>query len=53
MTKLLLVIILAAGFSVALADMDEGPELKVDLAAVVSTGRVIPVDGMTSAGQPD
>jgi len=50
MTKFLLVIILAAGFSAASA---EDPKLKVDLATVVSTGVVVPVDGMTSAGQPD
>jgi len=53
MTKLLLVIILAAGFSVASTDADAEPRLKVDLATVVSTGVVVPVDGMTSAGQPD
>ena len=50
MMKLLLAIILAAGFSAAAA---EDPKLKVDLATVVSTGVVVPVDGMTSAGQPD
>lgn len=27
--------------------------LKVDLAAVARTGKVVPVDGITSAGQPD
>jgi uncharacterized protein (TIGR01244 family) len=53
MTKLLLAIILAAGLSAAWADTDIDPKLKVDLATVVSTGVVIPVDGMTSAGQPD
>jgi uncharacterized protein (TIGR01244 family) len=53
MTKLLLAIILAAGLSVASADTDKDPKLKVDLATVVSTGVVIPVDGLTSAGQPD
>ena len=53
MTKLLLAMILAAGLSAAWADADTAPELKVDLAAVVSTGEVVPVDGMTSAGQPD
>ena len=53
MTKLLLAMILAAGLSAAWADTDTAPELKVDLATVVSTGVVIPVDGMTSAGQPD
>jgi len=50
MKKLLLAIILAAGFSAASA---EDPKLKVDLATVVSTGVVVPVDGLTSAGQPD
>ena len=53
MTKLLLAMILVAGLSAASADTDTVPELKVDLATVVSTGVVIPVDGMTSAGQPD
>jgi len=48
--KFLWVIILAAGFSAVSA---EDPKLKADLATVVSTGVVIPVDGMTSAGQPD
>ncbi len=50
MMKLLLAIILAAGFSAASA---EDSKLKVDLATVVSTGVVVPVDGLTSAGQPD
>jgi uncharacterized protein (TIGR01244 family) len=53
MTKLLLAMIMAAGLSAAWADTDTVPELKVDLATVVSTGVVVPVDGMTSAGQPD
>ena len=53
MTKLLLAMILAAGLSAAWADTNTVPELKVDLATVVSTGVVVPVDGMTSAGQPD
>lgn len=30
-----------------------GSALKVDLGTVVSTGVVLPVDGITSAGQPD
>ena len=51
--KIFLTILLAAGFSVAWADTETGPELKVDLAMVLSTGEVVPVDGMTSAGQPD
>jgi len=53
--KRLIAIILAAGLSAAsfAVDMDAEPELKVDLAAVVSTGLVVPVDGVTSAGQPD
>lgn len=50
MMRLLLAIILAAGFSAASA---EDPKLKIDLATVVSTGVVVPVDGLTSAGQPD
>ena len=50
MMKLLLAIILAASFSAASA---EDSKLKVDLATVVSTGVVVPVDGLTSAGQPD
>ena len=55
MTKHLLAVILVAGLSAAsFADAtDREPELKVDLAAVVNTGEVVPVDGMTSAGQPD
>jgi len=55
MTKLLLAVVLAAGLSTTpYADMgDSEPELKVNLAAVVSTGEVVPVDGITSAGQPD
>ncbi len=41
-------------FSTTFADevVKDSP-LKVDLAAVVSSGAVQPVDGMTSAGQPD
>jgi len=55
MMKQLLAIILVAGLSATsiAGETAEGPELKVDLAAVVSTGKVVPVDGMTSAGQPD
>ena len=53
MTKLLLAMILAAGLSAAWADTDTAAELKVDLATVVNTGVVVPVDGLTSAGQPD
>jgi uncharacterized protein (TIGR01244 family) len=55
MMKRLLVIILAAGLSAAALaeDVNARLELKVDLAAVVSTGVVTPVDGITSAGQPD
>jgi uncharacterized protein (TIGR01244 family) len=55
MMKQLLAISLVAGLSAAsiAGETDEGPELKVDLAAVVSTGKVVPVDGITSAGQPD
>lgn len=53
--KHILITILAAGLSVAAvaADNKAEPELSVDLAVVVSTGEVIPVDGMSSAGQPD
>ena len=55
MMKRLLIMILAAGLSAASLAEDVGArsELKVDLAAVVSTGVVTPVDGITSAGQPD
>ena len=55
MTKRLLIMILAAGLSAVSLAEDVGirSELKVDLAAVVSTGVVTPVDGITSAGQPD
>ena len=53
MKKLFLAMILVAGFSVASADSVAESRLKVDLATVVSSGVVVPVDGMTSAGQPD
>jgi uncharacterized protein (TIGR01244 family) len=55
MMKRILTMILAAGLSVAAfaGATDKEPELKVDLATIVSTGEVVPVDGVTSAGQPD
>lgn len=55
MTRRLLAMILAAGLSAASCaeTVDSEPELKVDLATVISTGEVLPVDGITSAGQPD
>jgi uncharacterized protein (TIGR01244 family) len=55
MIKRILISVLVAGLSVAC--LAEGTlsvsNLKVDLATVVSTGEVSPVDGITSAGQPD
>jgi len=55
MTKRILTLILAAGLTVPLLaeDMSNQAKLKVDLDTVVSTGEVKPVDGLTSAGQPD
>jgi len=55
MVKQLLAVILAAGISAAsfAVDANAEPELKVDLAAVVATGEVVPVDGVTSSGQPN
>lgn len=53
--KQLLVLILAAGLAAALfaGDANPVPVLKVDLDAVISAGVVSPVDGISSAGQPD
>jgi uncharacterized protein (TIGR01244 family) len=55
MLKRLLVVILAAGLSAAALadDVNDQPDLKVDLAAVVSARSVSPVAGISSAGQPD
>lgn len=51
----LIALVLAAGLSAALIadEANNNSDLKVDLAAVVSSGEVSPVDGITSAGQPD
>jgi len=35
------------------ADLNSVSSLKVDLAAVAETGKVVPVDGISAAGQPD
>ena len=35
------------------ADVSGAVSLKVDLAAVAETGKVVPVDGVSAAGQPD
>lgn len=55
MMKRFLMVVLAAGLAVvSLADETiEQSGLLVDLDAVVDTGAVSPVDGITSAGQPD
>lgn len=55
MIKRLLIVILAAGLSVACfgGDNESVSSLTVDLATVVGSGEVTPVDGITSAGQPD
>ncbi|HSN52170.1 MAG TPA: sulfur transferase domain-containing protein [Woeseiaceae bacterium] len=47
--------IIMFAFGVAADDTDFGPvsSLKVDLAKVVELGTVSPVNGITSAGQPD
>lgn len=57
MTKRL-ILFLAVALSAAYSTADEGDlsavsSLKVDLDAVVELGEVMPVDGVTSAGQPD
>lgn len=45
-----LILLLAASFAIA----GEAPDsVKVDLADVVEQGQVSPLDGITSAGQPD
>jgi len=53
-----LILFLAVALSAAYSTADEGDlsavsSLKVDLVAVVELGEVKPVDGVTSAGQPD
>ena len=55
MRKIIIVTLLAAlASTVVLADeLVTEPALKVDLGIVVSTGFVKPVDGLTTAGQPD
>jgi uncharacterized protein (TIGR01244 family) len=47
------ILVVLAFSSAAAEDATSIPTLKVDLRAVVSTGTVQPVDGLTSAGQPD
>ena len=48
-------LVIALAFGVAADETDFGPvsSLKVDLGKVVELGTVSPVDGITSAGQPD
>jgi uncharacterized protein (TIGR01244 family) len=47
-------LILSTSFVIAgEADLSAVRSLKVDLDAVVAQGEVVPVDGITSAGQPD
>lgn len=55
MMKRILILIVAAGLSAGCFAGDPAghTSLKVDLGTVVSTGEVRPVDGITSAGQPD
>lgn len=55
MFKAILVTFVAVVFSAAAlaGDVRDNATLKVDLGAVVKTGVVKPVDGITSAGQPD
>ena len=53
MTKIVLALILTAGLTAAAIAATEDAQLKVDLGRVVSTDEVTPVDGVTSAGQPD
>jgi len=55
MKKRVLTLIVAAGLTGSLfaEDTSNQANLKVDLDTVVSTGEVRPVDGITSAGQPD
>jgi len=55
MNKLVILIGLAV-FSTASADelnRDAAPTVHVDVAQVAASGAVVPVDGVTSAGQPD
>lgn len=53
-TVLFLVFVLGAACSPATeVDLTAVSSLKVDLDAVVELGQVYPVDGITSAGQPD
>jgi uncharacterized protein (TIGR01244 family) len=55
MMNRILTLIVAAGLSAACfaGETDGHASLKVDLDTVVSSGEVEPVDGITSAGQPD
>jgi uncharacterized protein (TIGR01244 family) len=48
-----LIILLVAPFSPALAGDESANPLLADLAAVVKSGKIEPVDGLTTAGQPD
>ena len=54
--RLILFVFLALCACTGVANEDgagDASSLKVDLAAVARTGKVVPVDGITSAGQPD
>lgn len=56
MKRIALVLFLASASLVAVAeetDLSAVSSLKVDLDAVVELGQVTPVDGVTTAGQPD
>ena len=51
MRQLLLLMVL--GSALAVADGNPGGELKVDLGQVLKQDVVVPVDGLSAAGQPD
>ena len=57
MRKLLILplfcIVLALSAQAGQAPTDTQPGIHVSIEAVVATGKVVPVDGITSAGQPD
>jgi uncharacterized protein (TIGR01244 family) len=54
MKRLMVMMVSVLAVTTAIAgDANSNTTLKVDLDAVVSTGFVQPVDGITSAGQPD
>ena len=46
-------VVFAALLAAAVASADDAPAVHVDIAAVAASRHVVPVDGITSAGQPD